>query len=466
MTVKAGIYVRISQDREGAGLGVQRQEEDCRTLADRLGWDVAETYVDNDTSAYSGKPRPAYTRLLADIEAGTVGGVLAWHTDRLHRHTRELDDYIDICERRSVATHTVQAGILDLATPSGRMVARVLGAVARMEVEHKGARGKRAHLQAAQNGQWRGGVRPFGFAADGTTVVPAEAAIVQRITRDVIVGRSIGEVVRELNAGGVRTTVGGDWSYTTVRQLVRRPRNAGWSEYRGELLTKGTWEPLVSEEEWRAACAVLGQRRKRTPSGGVKWLLAGIAECSVCRGPLKSAWTDHHLASGPRRVYRCIPHVYRAGEPLDEMVTGAVLALVGSATFRTGISARLAGDGELERLRAEQSALVERRATLAVQATEIGFDLAQIAAMNAALASKLAEVEGRLADAGRGAGPLGPLLAADDPAALWESLSVPQRRVAVQAAVRVVVLPKPAHHPGGNRFDPALVRILPAHIDH
>ena len=34
---KAGIYVRISQDREGERWGVQAQEEDCRKLAERLG---------------------------------------------------------------------------------------------------------------------------------------------------------------------------------------------------------------------------------------------------------------------------------------------------------------------------------------------------------------------------------------------------------------------------------------------
>lgn len=31
------IYCRISQDGEGSGLGVSRQEEDCRELADRRG---------------------------------------------------------------------------------------------------------------------------------------------------------------------------------------------------------------------------------------------------------------------------------------------------------------------------------------------------------------------------------------------------------------------------------------------
>ncbi|MHB1491318.1 MAG: recombinase family protein, partial [Cellulomonas sp.] len=64
MTRTAVIYARISQDREGAGLGVERQRQDCQALADKLGWTVAETYIDDDASAYSGKPRPAYRRML------------------------------------------------------------------------------------------------------------------------------------------------------------------------------------------------------------------------------------------------------------------------------------------------------------------------------------------------------------------------------------------------------------------
>jgi len=43
---RAAIYCRISDDREGRGLGVARQEDDCRKLAERLGWEVAKLYRD------------------------------------------------------------------------------------------------------------------------------------------------------------------------------------------------------------------------------------------------------------------------------------------------------------------------------------------------------------------------------------------------------------------------------------
>ena len=64
--LRAAIYARISSDREGEGLGVARQLEDCARKAAENGWHVGDRYVDDDVSAYSGRPRPEYRRLLAD----------------------------------------------------------------------------------------------------------------------------------------------------------------------------------------------------------------------------------------------------------------------------------------------------------------------------------------------------------------------------------------------------------------
>lgn len=40
---RAGSYVRISKDRKGDKLGVERQEADCRALASEMGWEVVKS---------------------------------------------------------------------------------------------------------------------------------------------------------------------------------------------------------------------------------------------------------------------------------------------------------------------------------------------------------------------------------------------------------------------------------------
>src|SRR5271165_5724161 len=103
---KAAIYTRISSD-DGTALGVARQERDCRELVARRGWTVAGVYTDNDVSATNGKPRPAYQRLLADLADGLVDAVVVWDLDRLHRRPIELEEFLDLADRRRVALASV-----------------------------------------------------------------------------------------------------------------------------------------------------------------------------------------------------------------------------------------------------------------------------------------------------------------------------------------------------------------------
>jgi DNA invertase Pin-like site-specific DNA recombinase len=92
----AAIYARISSDQDGTALGVARQLEDCRRLAADLGWPVADEYVDNDISAYSGKRRPEYQRLLVDISEGHRDAVIVYHSDRLTRRPIELEQFLEV----------------------------------------------------------------------------------------------------------------------------------------------------------------------------------------------------------------------------------------------------------------------------------------------------------------------------------------------------------------------------------
>ena len=89
--VRAAIYARISSDRDGDQLGVRRQIDDCEDRARRKGWDVVARDVDDDVSAYSGRIRPEYVRMLVDLRAGFLDAVVVWHLDRLHRRPKEFD---------------------------------------------------------------------------------------------------------------------------------------------------------------------------------------------------------------------------------------------------------------------------------------------------------------------------------------------------------------------------------------
>src|SRR5262245_66580541 len=126
--------------------------------------------------------------MLEEIEAGLVEAVLVYHADRLHRHPRELEDFIDLCQRQKVKLATV-SGDVDLSTHEGQLIARIQGAVARKESDDKSRRIRRKHEELATAGKVSGGgSRPFGFEADKRTVRPEEAEVIREGARRTLAG--------------------------------------------------------------------------------------------------------------------------------------------------------------------------------------------------------------------------------------------------------------------------------------
>ena len=106
--------------------------------------------------------RPDYARMLTDIRAGRIDAVVVAQLDRLHRRPIELEEFINLADEKHLALACV-SGDVDLATDDGRFMARVMGAVARKEMERKCWRFKRAAEQRAETGEQWWSVRPFGF---------------------------------------------------------------------------------------------------------------------------------------------------------------------------------------------------------------------------------------------------------------------------------------------------------------
>lgn len=310
----AAIYVRISDDREGGGLGVERQEKDCRVVAERLGWDIITVHTDNDLTAYSKsrryKGRPGYDALIDDLKNGTIRGVLAWHTDRLHRTPRELEDFIDVVELADVPVETAKSGVVDLRTPAGRAMARTLCAWAFYESEHKSERIRAKYVQLAEAGlPGNGGYRPFGYTKDRLQIVEDEAEDLRWAYAQVLAGRSLRSLVIDLEQRGVRSSQGNPWTVQALRYNLLAPRNAGLREHQGRIVGKAVWRPIVDETSWRTAVAILtssGRQQLRrdgtVPTNARKHLLTGLLFCGRCGGKLVP-----RTAANVAQRYGCLP---------------------------------------------------------------------------------------------------------------------------------------------------------------
>ncbi|MFF4347571.1 recombinase family protein [Streptomyces sp. NPDC001530] len=472
---RAVIYCRISQDRTGAGLGVDRQREDCEALAERNGWDVVEVYVDNDVSAYSGKKRKGYVRMLDDLEQGTATVVIVWHTDRLHRSTTELEKYIDLCEKRGVSTHTVQAGKLDLATPSGRMTARILGAVAKQESEHKGERVARARQQKAMAGEWAGGMRPFGWGVptgetvkrvarktgeesevpvlDMTKPVPEEAAAVLHWTDTLLSGGSVRSCVKWCADKGFTTPRGYAITHQDLRDMLVRPRNAGIAVYRGEEVGRGKWEPIVPEEKFRAVVAILKDPSRKTNVGAQpKWVGSLLYLCGRegCGGGMTVT------QSGGRQYpsYKC-PTGHGGGrraEKVDQYVEDVIVERL-SRDDAQDLLLPGPDDVDVAGLQAESEQIRRRMTDLAGL---FGAGQLELAPFTEGMEAARAQLDGVTKQLARAAtvDPLVDLVGAPDVRKAWKALELERKRGVLRALVTVTLTtPRQGRMPDGGYFD-------------
>jgi DNA invertase Pin-like site-specific DNA recombinase len=292
MTRRAGIYVRISDDKEGLEKGVRRQEQDARALAERRGWEVVEVYQDNDISAYSGKKRPAWERLLADLEAHRIDSVVAYSSSRMYRQPRELERLIDLTKKNGgVEIATVVSGDVNLNTADGILMAGLLAQIDRAEAMRTAERVARKHIEKAQAGHaHHGGQRPYGYEWDFEThtwrTLPEEAEVIRRIVKDLLRGRSLHGIVHSLNLDGITTSNGGRWNNRTVKRMALSPTIAGIRIHRTTgTETKGTWKPIITPTQHELLVALFNDPTRPRSGGGPnekKRLLSGLTVCGRC----------------------------------------------------------------------------------------------------------------------------------------------------------------------------------------
>lgn len=453
------IYTRISDDQAGRGLGVARQLEDCQNLAERNGWDVIKHFDDNDVSAYSGKRRRGFEAMLEAMAAGEFDALLCFHTDRLYRNMRDLERVIDVADARQIQIRTVQGGDLDLSTSAGRMIARILGSVARQESEHSGERRKRANIQRAASGDWTAARRPFGYTTKGEPLEP-EATAVRTAIHDVLAGKSIRAVAREWNAAGLATTGKAEqWRATSVRRVLMRPRYAALVVHQGKIVGPGNWTPLIDEDTHHGIVAYLNDPARMGHTGFERlYQGSGVYRCGVCDAVL-IGWKP---SGGKPRAYTCPNrHVRRQGQALDDYVSAIIVG-----RFEQSDAGELLGAlvnpaaADVSALHAQRTALQARQEELAVLFADGAISAPQLKRGTAKLSAALESIEGELAAATQ-ANPAAILLEpGQDGERLkdrWEALSPDIRGKICDQLLTVTVNRSPR---GLRRFDPQYVEIV------
>ena len=364
-TVRAAIYARISRDATGEGLGVERQLSDCRRIIADKGWVAGEEYVDNDISAYAGKRRPAYERMLADISANRCDAVIVYNIDRLTRRPIELEQFTAVCEASGVTQLISVSGDINLGNGDGMFTARMLAAFGAMESTRKSERLRRKARESAEAGRPNGGVRPFGYEKDQMTVVESEAAVIRGLADRFLAGEATASLTRWLVEREVPTAGGAGWQTSTVAQMLKSPRIAGLRSHNGIVVGDAMWPAIITPEQHRQIVAMYGRKTPNGKRSPRRYLLSGMLRCGKCGNKLFSS------ARRDTRRYVCMSGPDHGGcgrltivaAPVEEWIAEAVLMRIDSPAMNDALKGRAAADERsgalLTELQADQAQMEE-----------------------------------------------------------------------------------------------------------
>ena len=371
MDYHAALYIRLSKEdeSEGPSQSVQNQESLLREFVQQHRLIVYDTYIDDGWSGTS-FDRPAFQRMIADIEAKKVNMVITKDLSRLGRDYILTGHYME----RYFPEHRVRYislldGIDTGVDSTANDITPFRAIMNDMYAKDISKKIKSVKRDKQRKGQFIGGKPVYGYKMHPTEknkiVIDEEVApIVRRIFALALSGMSCRNIATLLNQEGVPTPATyanlpvvrpgpytGLWSSERISDMLQNETYIGNMvqgrsvkiSYKSKkclkqdpanwVVVEGTHEPLVDRETFQKVRMLVNSRR-HTRSRTYDFLLKGLIFCHECGYPL--AVLNRKNARGEDVLYfvcRTYQRFTKAGvctchSIKEKTVTDAVIAKV------------------------------------------------------------------------------------------------------------------------------------------
>ena len=338
MDYHAALYIRLSKEdeSEGPSQSVQNQESLLREFVQQHRLSVYDTYIDDGWSG-TNFDRPAFQRMIADIEAKKVNMVITKDLSRLGRDYIMTGHYME----RYFPEHRVRYislldGIDTGVDSTANDITPFRAIMNDMYAKDISKKIKSVKRDKQRKGQFIGGKPVYGYKMHPTEknkiVIDEEAApIVRRIFALALSGMSCRNIAALLNQEGVPTPATyanlpvakpgpytGLWSSERISDMLQNETYIGNMvqgrsvkiSYKSKkclkqnpanwVVVEGTHEPLVDRETFQKVRMLVNSRR-HTRSRTYDFLLKGLIFCHECGYPL--AVLNRKNAKGENVLY-------------------------------------------------------------------------------------------------------------------------------------------------------------------
>jgi len=318
--MRVALYARVSSEKQDVDLSISAQLKALRDYAARNGHEVAREFVDE---AESGKTtaRPAFREMISTARRSQkpFDLILVWKYSRFARSREDSIVFKTMLRKNGVRVVSISEPAED--TPTGKLLEAMIESLDEFYSANLGEEVTRGMRESASRGFYLSAVAPFGYhkfrVKDGSKerpkleVNPDQARIVVRIFNEVLEGKGLMEIAKQLNQEGIAGPKGKGWMKTTVHKILTNEVYTGtlvWGRNSVRNLqpirVENAWPAIIDKNTFNQAQNLLKDRApvslhpKRVAS---RYLLSGLARCGHCG----KALVGQDAKSGQFTYYVC-----------------------------------------------------------------------------------------------------------------------------------------------------------------
>ena len=313
---KVAGYLRLSQedgDKEVSDSIISQKniiEGKVKDLGDNF--EIVDYYIDDGYSGLNTN-RPAFQRMLQDIEGGKINTIITKDLSRLSRNSFEANYYIELYFLERNIRYLSVLDQVDTGLPNANNEIIPFKTLINDWYSKDISRKIKSSVWARkEKGMYLGALAPYGYQKSKKdkhqlVVLPKEARIVKRIFEEYNRGKSIRQIIQGLqqdkipspNNNANLAQVRYLWREETIRRMLENKVYLGDVEYgkRIHLSYKSKKVKYIPKEEWKSVPnmheAIITQelfesvQNKRKKNKTIKrkkheWNLNGLVTCKEC----------------------------------------------------------------------------------------------------------------------------------------------------------------------------------------
>ncbi len=299
--MKVVLYARVSSDKQDTDLSLSAQLKALRDYAGRNNYLVVKEFVDEAESGRTAA-RPAFREMIsmAKRPGKPIDAVLVWKYSRFARSREDSIVYKTLLRKNGIQVISINEPFEDTAT--GRLLEAMIESLDEFYSANLGEEITRGLRESASRGFFLTSKAPYGYrrvkVKDGDKerpkleIEPSQTPIVKSMFNDVIGGKGLKEIVKDLNNRGIPGPSGKSWTKTTLHKILTNEVYTGTLVWGRE--SKRNLAPIRVEHAWPVIIekdifeAVRKKLHDRSPSrlnpriASSRYLLSGLVKCGHC----------------------------------------------------------------------------------------------------------------------------------------------------------------------------------------